>query len=86
MSPVGAGWSLEAEEGARLLVDPSLAFQVAPRVLHVLLNHTAWERGECYPIQGFQPENPDPSSAKVAISNSRTVGVSSALLCAIPVT
>ena len=53
MSPVGAGWSLEAEEGTRLLVDPSLALQVAPRVLHVLLNHTAWERASVTQFKAF---------------------------------
>ena len=41
--PVGAGGLLEAEEGARLLVDPSLAAQVVSRVLHIFLNHTTWE-------------------------------------------
>ena len=43
MCPVGAGGLLEAEEGARLLVDPSLAAQVVPGVLHILLDDTTWE-------------------------------------------
>ena len=39
--PVGAGGLLEAEEGARLLVDPSFAAQVVSGVLHVLLDDTS---------------------------------------------
>ena len=69
MRPVSAGGFLEAEQGARLLVDSSLAAQVVPGVLHILLNDTAWERSR----RGLPPENPDPSEAKVAISNSRVV-------------
>ena len=41
MRPVGAGGLLEAEKGARLLVDPGLAAQVVPGVLHILLDDTA---------------------------------------------
>ena len=40
---MGAGELLEAEEGARLLVDPGLAAQVVPGVLHLPLDHTTWE-------------------------------------------
>ena len=43
MCPVGARGLLEAEEGARLLVDPSLAAQVVPGVFHILLDDTTWE-------------------------------------------
>ena len=67
--PVGAGGLLEAEEGARLLVDPSLAAQVVSGVLHVFFNHTTWEWCQ----RALSPENPDPSPASVAISNSREV-------------
>ena len=41
MCPVSAGGFLEAEQGARLLVDSSLAAQVVPGVLHILLDDTA---------------------------------------------
>ena len=41
--PVGAGGLLVAEEGARLLVDPSLAAQVDSGGLPVLLDDTTWE-------------------------------------------
>ena len=67
--PVGAGRLLVAEEGARLLVDPSLAAQVVSRVLHVLLDDTTWEWSE----RTSSPENPEESAASVAISNSREV-------------
>ena len=40
---MGAGGLLEAEEGASLLVDASLAAQVVSGVLHILLNHTTWQ-------------------------------------------
>ena len=40
MRPVGAGGLLEAEKGACLLVDPSLAAQVVSGVLHILLDDT----------------------------------------------
>ena len=39
--PVSAGGFLEAEQGAGLLVDSSLAAQVVPGVLHILLDDTA---------------------------------------------
>ena len=67
--PVGAGRLLVAEEGARLLVDPSLAAQVVSGVLHVLLDDTTWEWSE----RTSSPENPEESAASVAISNSREV-------------
>ena len=70
---MGAGGLLEAEEGARLLVDPSLAVEGVSEVLYILLNDTPWEKrgkGSLY-----SPENPDPSVARVAISNSRVVSV-----------
>ena len=44
MCPVGAGGLLEAEKGAGLLVDPSLAAQVVSGVLHILLDDTTWKR------------------------------------------
>ena len=44
MCPVGAGGLLEAEKGAGLLVDPSLAAQIASGVLHMLLDDTTWKR------------------------------------------
>ena len=70
---MGAGRLPEAEKGASLLVDPSLAAQVVSGVFHILLNYTPWDRrGKSNP---FSPENPDPSVARVAISNSRVVVV-----------
>ena len=66
---MGAGGLLEAEKGARLLVDPSLAAQVVSRVLHILLDDTTWEWSE----RTSSPENPEESVASVAISNSREV-------------
>ena len=83
MRPVGAGGLLETEKGASLLVDPSLAAQVVSGVLHVLLDDTTW-KGE----QGtLSPENPEPSAARVAISNSREVMLGSGEdPCASPVT
>ena len=65
--PVGADGFLEAEEGARLLVDPSLAAQVVSRVLCILLDDTTWEWSK----RTISPENPEPSAARVAISKSR---------------
>ena len=83
MRPVGAGGLLEAEEGASLLVDPSLAAQVVSGVLHILLDDTTWEWSKKSP----SPENPDPSAARVAISNSREVWLGSDEdPCASPVT
>ena len=80
---MGAGRLLEAEEGARLLVDPSLAAQVVSGVLHVFFNHTTWEWCQ----RALSPENPDPSPASVAISNSREVRLFSGEdPCASPVT
>ena len=70
MRPVGAGGLLEAEEGASLLVDPPLALQVVSRVLHILLHDTTWKIEE---PGTSSPENPEPSAASVAISNSREV-------------
>ena len=52
--PVGAGWFLEAEVGARLLVDPSLAVEGVSEVLHILLNDTTWKRSK----RTISPENP----------------------------
>ena len=46
MRPVGAGGLLEAEKGACLLVDPSLAAQVVSKVLHKLLDDTTWKRNK----------------------------------------
>ena len=71
--PVGTGRLLVAEEGACLLVDPSLAVEGVSEVLHILLDDTTWEKsGKC---SFNSPENPDPSVARVAISNSRVVSV-----------
>ena len=70
---MGAGGLLEAEEGASLLVDPSLAAQVVSRVLCILLNDTTWEWSK----RTLSPENPEPSAARVAISNSREVRLGS---------
>ena len=69
MCLVGAGGLLEAEKGARLLVDPSLAAQVVPGVFHILLDDTTWEWSK----RVLSPDNPEPSAARVAISNSREV-------------
>ena len=70
---MGAGGFLEAEKSASLLVDPTLAVKGIPKVLHILLNYTPWDRrGKSNP---FSPGNPDPSVARVAISNSRVVVV-----------
>ena len=69
MRPVGAGRLFEAEEGARLLVDPLLAAQVVSGVLHPLLDDTTWKSSK----GPLSPENPDASAASVAISNSRDV-------------
>ena len=66
---MGACGLLEAEEGARLLVDPPLAHQVVSRVLHIVLNDTPWEWSEW----ASSPEYPERSAASVAISNSREV-------------
>ena len=73
MRPVGAGGLLEAEKGASLLVDPSLAAQVVSGVLHILLDDTTWERSK----RRLSPENPEASAARVAISNSREVWLGS---------
>ena len=71
--PVGAGRFPEAEKSACLLVDPPLAVQVVSGVLHILLDDTTCEKsGRC---SLYSPENPDPSVARVAISNSRVVSV-----------
>ena len=67
---MGAGRLLVAEKGACLLVDPSLAAQVVSGVLHVLLDDTTWKRSK----RALSPENPEPSAASVAISNSSEVG------------
>ena len=70
---MGAGRLLEAEKSASFLVDPPLAVKGIPKVLHILLNYTPWDRrGKSNP---FSPENPDLSVARVAISNSRVVVV-----------
>ena len=80
---MGAGRLLVAEESARLLVDPSLATQVVSRVLHVLLDDTTWEWSQ----RDLSPENPEPSAARVEISNSREVWLGSDEgPCASPVT
>ena len=73
MRPVGAGGLLEAEKGTSLLVDPSLAAQVVSGVLHMLLDDTTWKRSK----RTLSPENPEPSAAEVAISNSREVWLGS---------
>ena len=68
MRPVGAGRLLEAEKSTGLLVDPLLALKGVSEVLHILLNYATWEgMGSS---GAFSPENPDPSVARVAISNS----------------
>ena len=69
MHPVGAGGLLEAKGSTRLLVDPSLAAQVVSRVLCILLDDTTWEWSK----RTLSPENPEPSAARVEISNSREV-------------
>ena len=80
---MGAGGLLEAEKSTRLLVDPSLAAQVVSGVLHVLLDDTTWEWSK----RPLSPENPEASAARVAISNSREVWLSSDKdPCASPVT
>ena len=43
---MGAGGLLEAEEGASLLVDPSLTAQVVSGVLYILLDDTTWKRSK----------------------------------------
>ena len=69
---MGAGRLLEAEKSASLLVDPLLAGKRVSPILHILLNDTPWEkRGKGRTI--YAPENPDPSVARVAISNSTEV-------------
>ena len=73
MCPVGAGGLLEAKKGTGLLVDPPLAAQVASGVLHMLLDDTTWKRSK----RTLSPENPEPSAAEVAISNSREVWLGS---------
>ena len=71
--PVGAGRLLEAEKGTCLLVDPLLALEGVSEILHILLDDTTCEKsGQC---SLYSPENPDPSVARVAISNSRVVSV-----------
>ena len=81
--PVGAGRLLVAKEGARLLVDPSLAAQVVSGVLHILLDDTTWEWSK----RRLSPANPEASAARVEISNSREVWLSSDEdPCASPVT
>ena len=80
---MGADGFLEAEEGARLLVDPSLAAQVDSGGLPVPLDDTTWEWSK----MPLSPENPEPSAARVAISNSREVWLGSDEdPCATPVT
>ena len=69
MRPVSAGRLLEAEEGTGLPVDPSFAAQVVSRVLHILLDDTTWEWSQ----RALSPENPEPSPARVGISNSTEV-------------
>ena len=72
MCPVGAGGLLEAEKSTSLLVDPPLALKGVSEVLHILLDDTTWEGMGSR--RAFSPENPEPSAARVAISNSREVG------------
>ena len=68
MRPVGAGRLLEAKKSTGLLVDPLLALKGVPEVLHILLDNATWEGVGAEGL--FSPENPDPSVARVAISNS----------------
>ena len=42
---MGAGRFLEAEKGTRLLVDPALAVNRVPVVLHLLLDDATWAKG-----------------------------------------
>ena len=72
---MGAGGLLEAKGSTRLLVDPSLAAQVVSGVLHMLLDDATWKRSK----RTLSPENPEPSTACVAISNSKAVGSGSGL-------
>ena len=71
MRPVGAGRLLEAEKSTGLLVDPLLALKGVSEVLHILLDDATWEGVEVGGL--FSPEKPDPSVARVAISNSKEV-------------
>ena len=41
---MGAGWLLEAEKGTSLLVDPCLAVNGVPRVLHVPFYDATWRK------------------------------------------
>ena len=83
MRPVGAGGLLEAKGSTRLLVDPSLAAQVDSGGLPVPLDDTTWEWSK----RPLSPENPEVSAARVAISNSREVWLSSDEdPCASPIT
>ena len=41
---MGAGWLLEAEKGTSLLVDPGLAVNGVPRVLHVPFYDATWRK------------------------------------------
>ena len=66
-----AGRFLEAEKGTSLLVDPGLAVNRVPIVLHLLLDDATWAKGA---KGGFSPDNPDPSVARVAISKNREDG------------
>ena len=42
---MGAGGFLEAEKSTSLLVDPAVAVNGVPRVLHLLLDDTTWAKG-----------------------------------------
>ena len=70
---MGAGGLLEAKGSTRLLVDPSLAAQVVSGVLYILLDDATWKRSK----RALSPENPEPSAARVEISNSREVWLGS---------
>ena len=80
--PVGASRLPEAEESASPLADPPLVGEVSSRVFHPSLNDTTW-----YDVRSEEspPENPDPSSSRVATSNSQVVALAE-LLSGTPVT
>ena len=72
----------EAEESAGPLADPSLVGEVSSRVFYSSLDDTTWQNVRS---DESQPENPDPSSSRVATSNSQVVALAE-LLSGTPVT
>ena len=80
--PVGASRLPEAEESASPLADPPLVGKVISRVFYSSLNDTTWQNVKS---NESPPENPDPSSSRVATSNSQVVALAE-LLSGTPVT